>query len=269
MLFLAALPVSVPLVLYRRLRGLAPTPPQRRIADALAASVVLSWLVLVVTGTVNPRYGYVTLPLLCPLAGAVVAWMLVARPAALRAALVWVAMLFLAAQLVTCFFAWRHSAPMLPLVLSASVAIALFAWVWWRMRRATDAPPLSCAAAVVLLVCLSSVPFGPYLNAQRHRRSAQAAAQVVRVEAGPDALLVSWRVVASQPELFYYSGLRSEWRGYVAPSPSEVAGGHWVVLNRREYDAWSAAAADRLARVTPLTSNGQKYYLAWLAPATK
>ena len=62
-----------------------------------------------------------------------------------------------------------------------------------------------------------------------------------------------------------YAGVRARWGGYAPPPAQQAAGGYWVVLTRREHDAWAATAGPRLGPATLLTSNGQKYYLSWLA----
>ncbi len=71
-LFLFSLPASLalPLALDQEIRQIW-NRQSRRIATALTASVVLGWAICALSALDNPRYGYVTLPLLCPVAGAV------------------------------------------------------------------------------------------------------------------------------------------------------------------------------------------------------
>ena len=73
-MFLYSLPVSLSLVfgLNREVRGNEPV--RSRLMLALAGSVLLAWGVCFLSGMHLPRYAFVTLPLLCPLAGAVAAW---------------------------------------------------------------------------------------------------------------------------------------------------------------------------------------------------
>ena len=77
-LFLFTLPISLGMILLpvvgsREIAESGNAEDRRRLANALAGATVFSWLLALVTATENPRWVYTTLPLLCPLAGAVVA----------------------------------------------------------------------------------------------------------------------------------------------------------------------------------------------------
>jgi 4-amino-4-deoxy-L-arabinose transferase-like glycosyltransferase len=238
----------------------------RRIANALAGSVLLSWLVALITGTENPRWVYTTLPLLCPLAGAVVAGAL-RLPARRRgrAMGIFSASILLYAVAAAVFsFLVQHDFP-------ADHAEHKFCWIMTVL--ATAAAVIACAdfsadrlsragsmAAITLV--LATVPFTIFNRFDRARRSGIGAAPQLADIIGPGGVIGAGRMTISQPELFYYAGANVRRFANSGPSSSPGFMHGWVIAFPDELKAWRRQGT--INDVHPLKSaKMDTVYIGW------
>jgi 4-amino-4-deoxy-L-arabinose transferase-like glycosyltransferase len=222
----------------------------RRMANALAGATLLSWLVALITATENPRWVYTTLPLLCPLAGAVVAGA-IRLPNEERKG-VWVVfyasiLLYAAAAIAFTVQTYRAFgggfAPRYCLeVAIVAVGAAGCACLALRKNRLASAGSLAAIALV-----LATVPFTIFNRLDRVRRSGQLEAAQLAEIIGPGGVIGSGRMTVSEPELLYYAGANV--RHFVptrdttgrtmygpATSPGFVHG--WVIAFPDELKTW-------------------------------
>jgi hypothetical protein len=271
-LFLYALPVSIalPLTMLRGIRG--DDAGRARLMIALAASVLLAWAICFISGMHLPRYAYVTLPLLCPLAGAVASGAYGNdsrfRPL-MRAIVFWTLIGFGIAVVVVCGMLWRHL-EIRPLLVTAALVAVIIAGVSAAqlVNRVESWRPLWGVAALLLVLSMGIARFAHY---ERLKRSSIVPGQWIRQQTGPNAELVTCAMVLDQPELFYYSGLRTRATNGVQLDWRPLKSGTWVVLEGPELETWKAEAPDRLRKVMKFTANHNDGYLVWYAdggPAT-
>jgi 4-amino-4-deoxy-L-arabinose transferase-like glycosyltransferase len=277
-LFAYGLPISlsVPLALLPKFRvaiGQLPIPQGQRVnraelSQALAMSLLYSWVICFLTGMINPRYGYVTFAPFCVLAGGLAAAVpkLPAKASHWLRAIVVASVVVMAAGYwsVTFLMAWRghfgHG-----LMIGAGIASMLIAIVTFRLltTRASWTPAWGLVALVVLL----AVPFAYQFNVERNERSSYQAAQLLRSEISPGQKIMSGSVLHSHPELFLYAGFPAEATPtFALQSPDQYSGGFWVVLDPEEYGRWSKCAASRLSKWKAFKIYRDDCWLAWLAP---
>jgi 4-amino-4-deoxy-L-arabinose transferase-like glycosyltransferase len=260
-MFVYALPVSLalPMAFMRSF-----TPERRaaaRVRKALATSVLIAWGICVIAGVRNPRYAYVTLPTICPLAGAV-ASVVPRLTGKMDRRMRW-----LVASCATtlsvfgctlCVGTWRQestqavslTAAVLGAVICAIFAIALLRGRTWRF-----------AFGFVPLLLLVSANFSAVFLFDRGTRSSAAQGRWIAKMAGDDATLMACQAVQREPELFYYSGLPTigvdgnafDWR--------QVDRNCWVVLEPQEMEQWQREVPNRLTRVFPFEANRNPAYL--------
>ena len=266
LLFAYALPVSLALPLYRiaAIRG-AMSAPMRRIAKALVCAVLVSWGICVAAGMFNVRYAYPTLPLLCPLAGAVAVAAARAGTSAaelLRRIVGGSAIVMVGAALGLAYFSRKSPHGHILLIADAAMAIICLPLILVFLART-----LRAAWGLVVLAVLASVPFSLQRDLARTATSGIVAAAVVRDITGPGAPLEFGMALQYKPEIFYYAGINA--RGYY-PSvfkPKNVPAGTWVFLSTSELQRWQRILGPRLTRVTPIAqTNEDNFYLAWYAP---
>jgi hypothetical protein len=231
----------------------------------LTCTLLLSWVVCFVSGMHLPRYAYVTLPLMCPLAGAVANLLPALRPQ-LRRSIAIIAggstLIFgLVVVALTCFL-WRHPSNHAVILITALVALPLSV----LGERAVLASQPNWRALLytlpIILICLG-INYGYVTNLDRLQRSSREQGNMIRSITGPDAHLVTCMMVLDQPELFYYSGLPTtamngdmlDWR--------KVKTNTWVVLEDPELDVWKREVPERLKRVIRFVANRNPGYLVW------
>lgn len=267
-LFLYSLPVSIalPLSMFREVRG--EDARRSRLMTALAASVLLAWTVCFISGMHLPRYAYVTLPLLCPLAGAVASGAYTHdsrfRPL-IRAIVFWTLVGFGIAVVVVCGMLWRHS-EIRPLLVTAALVAVIIAGVSTAqlMSRVESWRPLWGVPALLLVLSTGIARFAHY---ERLKRSSIVPGQWIREQTGPNAELVTCAMVLDQPELFYYSGLSTRATNGETLDWRPLKLGTWVVLEAQELKIWKAEVPDRLRKVMKFTANHNDGYLVWYAEA--
>lgn len=241
------------------------------IVAALGWSLVAAWVVCVASGMINPRYGFVTLPLLCPMAGALGQHLWQRRdiePQRLRSTLIALIVVVLITQLVVTRSVLkidsRHVySKYFYAAAAAAVALAIGGAFALLKRRAWQG-----AWAIVLLFLCVGVPLG-YQNAMsRASKSGATVSDALRKAVPPGSEILAGAILRFQPEIFYYAGVKAKAFGETLPDPGQLAGNQWVILKGDEYAAWKAAAAPRMTRLTEFSSNKTPIYLIWLLPPT-
>jgi 4-amino-4-deoxy-L-arabinose transferase-like glycosyltransferase len=265
-MFAYALPISLalPFSLLREVQDGERDPIRRSRMLALAWTIIFSWVVCFLSGMHLPRYAFVTLPLMCPLAGAVA--MCVPR---LGPTFDWViaaigglsAFMFGGAVLVTGGLLWRHP-HLRPLVVVTGLVAITFTAIALRGVFRSKPNWRALYAIPIILICLAQ-NFGYVTNDDRLHRTSLTQAQMIRDITGPDAHLVTCMMVLDQPELFYYSGLPTvatdddtlDWR--------KLTPGTWAVLEDPELDIWNREIPNRFKVVKDFVANRNKGYLVW------
>jgi len=276
-LFAFSLPVSVGLILafHPLVRDLfrrdVPDDADRRratIVRALAGSVLVGWGVCLMSGMVNPRYGYVTLPLLAPLAGGVVRLFMFTGETASRdkaarffgVVLTCTAVGLGAAGLVLGGLSWSTDEQRVLLVVSTALSLVTVVYAIHLLKR-HNLRRGALATGVVLV--LLAVPFGAYENDRRSARSGLQTAWVLRDTVGAGTRVTTGRLMAYQPELFYYAQVQVDSIGDAVLEPQALIPGRWLVLDGREFDALNRSIPDRLHLVVQTTSNKKPVVMAW------
>ncbi|HEX4125335.1 MAG TPA: glycosyltransferase family 39 protein, partial [Tepidisphaeraceae bacterium] len=259
-LFLYTLPVSLSLILLPVV-GAPETVgvggsdlaavDRRRIANALAGATLFSWLLALVTATENPRWVYTTVPLLCPLAGAVVADGL-RLPAKRRrgVGIFFAASILLYAGAAAVFsllfhreFAAEHRAAELCWVITAVAAISgIGACIDLSAHRLARAGMLAA-----LTMVLATMPFTIFNRFDRARRSGRDDGLELAGIIGPGGVIGSGRMTVSEPEMFYYAGAtvrhfasRRDASGHMIYGPATSPGftHGWVIAYPDELKNW-------------------------------
>lgn len=262
-----ALPVSLslPMVFVAPIKH-SIAAPGRRIAMAIVAAVLVSWGVCFASGMVNVRYAYPTLPLLCPLAGAVaVAAAQVGGMTAewLRRIVAASAVMLVGAAVGLAYFSWKRPGSHVVLLIAVGLALACLAAVLVLINRGWRA-----AWGLAALALLASVPFSLQRDYARTATSGIYPAAVVRDITGPGAAVEFGMAVFYKPEIFYYAGVNARAMLPAQFKPSIVPAGTWVFLSTSEYNSWRRNLGPRLTRITLIAhTNEDDFYLAWYAPA--
>lgn len=263
-LFLFSLPISlaIPLALDQEIRQNW-NQRRRQIATALTACVLLGWVICVLSALDNPRYGYVTLPLLCPLAGAVAVAAVRTRRGSnwLRGAIAFTAIAFVTAAGGLAWSArhFPHSAVLLSISVALAVVTAMsimlhlkagWRWAWW----------------FVPLMVFAVIPFSLQRADARTQTSGLQTARVLRNLVGAGATVAASSEVTSKPETFYYSGVNVNFFPTPQFTPTNVPAGTWIILDTYELKRWSPQPGLLLRQQKWLCRNGRTdYYLAWYA----
>lgn len=281
LLFIFAMPVSValPMAFHPDIRGQWDAA-SGRLARGLAMSVLISWVIAVIVGMGNPRYGYPTLMPLCPLAGAVAVAAARRRPtaAALRLTLASTAIGLAGATVGLSIAAWRmmpaglslgiigawEPAVFRPMLLAVMlIAVAAAAITLAGLRRSWRA-----AWLLVALLLTTSAPFGLQRHIARSKDSARFnSAAKLRSIVGQGTPVAMFAAAVDKPETFYYANVPVK----LYPSrteflPDQVRPPIWVLLSGDERRRWLSDPSVRLERETWFCRNvPTDYYLAWYA----
>jgi 4-amino-4-deoxy-L-arabinose transferase-like glycosyltransferase len=266
-MFAYALPVSLalPLSFLREVRDGHGREGRARM-QALALTILLAWAVCFVSGMHLPRYAYVTLPLLCPLAGAVAASAPQLGPAMRRLfAVIAGASALILALVVFALTAmlWRHSHIRPLLIITAIIALPIGVAVFRALYG--DHPSWRALYALpIILLCLS-LNSAYLVHYDRLRRSSLDQGLMIRNITGPDAQLFTCAMVLDQPELFYYAGLPTHAFDGDNLDWHDIQSGSWVVLEPQELDIWQREVPNRLKRIIPFVANKNPGDLVWYA----
>jgi len=268
-LFAFALPTSIGLVLaFHPLVLKVPDDPVRRVVRALAWSVLVGWGVCFVSGMVNPRYGYVTLPLLAALSGGVVRVFRKTGPDDSRAAadrffrtvLTCTAVIVIGATVALTIVTWNRDNLRAALVCGIVLSVVVGTMT---LRSLTRKPLGEAAAGTLTLFVLLTLPFAALELKTRTARSGLVPAGLIRDAVGEGTRVTAGRLVADQPELFYYANVNVDSVGDDLSDPARIKSRRWLVLDRREWEIWQAHAGTKLSRVTQTTSNKVPVIVAW------
>ena len=262
-----ALPVSValPLSFLREVRDAQDGERQSRML-ALSSTILLAWAVCFVSGMHLPRYAYVTLPLLCPLAGAVAA----STPKLGRTLRLWIAFIAGASALIPSVavlgliaMLWRQSL-IRPLLIATTLIALPLAVLVVRALSGNQPNWRALYAMPIILLCLS-LNSAYQVHYDRLRRSSRDQALMIRSITGPGAQLFTCAMVLDQPELFYYSGLPT--RAFDGDNLDwhDIKSGSWVVLEPQELEIWQREVPNRLKRIIPFVANKNQGDLVWYA----
>jgi hypothetical protein len=259
-LFVYALPISVaiPICLVGPIWS-DPDDIRRRAVRSVVGALLVGSIVAILSGMVNPRYGYVMLPLVCLLAGAVAAC--AARGELPKSARDWArgtldvsAVGFLGLTVGVAIKSWKAAEPADQAMIVIAGIIAIAAVVIWLKRRK--------AIALISLLALVSFPLAVFFKQDRANRSAYPAAMVLAAKLPAGTLVTTGQISMNQPELFYYSRMRVESYPTRFATPLRLPASRWVILTREEYAAWSAAPGNVLSQVTELWPKRNNAYLA-------
>jgi 4-amino-4-deoxy-L-arabinose transferase-like glycosyltransferase len=264
---LFAMPASLVMVLVASPTVRAVLHPQVKV---VTLALLMGLAVCVLSAMVNPRYAYVLLPLLSVIVGGVAQAYPRMSPIDrwwARSGLVCVALAMMGAIAVFAYLSSRVNASAL-LAVSAFIGAGLLgpgviAWVHdLQMRRVWIG---LCAMGLIL-----SLAFTDDFKQQRRDRSAFSQAQKLRALVGERNEIVAGRFVLSQPELFWYSGVKVVSPGQRTMLPDEVKPGQFVLLfsNPRhpsddEYTIWKNRVGDRIREVGTIDNNGRQARVVW------
>ena len=261
---LYALPVSLYLI-----PALAPSlgdPKARERVRALVGAFLVSLVVCGLAMLRNPRYGYPVLPVLCPVAGAVIGAWVTGRMASkaagyVRAVYLATPGLLIIAQFALAAKAWSSQTPRAALIGITALALIAAGWSMWegvlgRLRR-------SAWALVALLTCLS-VTFSAYKNHYRLERSHKPVGLQVRRIVGPDATIAADHVVRDFPGVIYYADVQvqrcSEGISRCLKRQAEAG---WALLTDAEWQALASCERRRFTRVSEIDRRGKRYVVGW------
>jgi 4-amino-4-deoxy-L-arabinose transferase-like glycosyltransferase len=259
------MPISALLVLpfMRRFTNAFDTQ-KRRLIRGIAGCVLGAFLIQMFTGMNNPRYAFLDLPVLCPLAGALVFgarhhfWPGLSRRGAMFF-FTCVTFAYCSVAAMVMIFARRMGYHGNPLAVFAAlgllVVLALAAQAAGKMKW--------CAALAVLGICSAALVYGVYKSAEEKVRSAQgvSAALAAHIPAGEPVL--TWNVLLSQPELFYYAHLQPK---VERPYPNgNLPTSVWLVLDDDEWALWQNTPeyAAHLSRILTLHPYKHIAYVCW------
>ncbi|HEY2587839.1 MAG TPA: glycosyltransferase family 39 protein [Tepidisphaeraceae bacterium] len=246
--------------------------PRSRIVTALAASILISWGVCLLTGMINPRYGYVTIAPLALLAGAVAAgvpFMSLPDASLVRAVALGCVVAMAGANWFIAHMAWKGGRGHAAMLAAGATATLLAIGVFVRLRAS---PTFRPAWGMVPLLVLLAVPFAYQFRWERWTHSGYAAAPIMRaaVASKPDSPILTGAVLRSIPEMFWYAGLHPQnVPTFHLLDPSQYPGGQWVVIGRSpddsvEYERWSHEfGRGGLTHVTHFFSNKSGIYVGW------
>ncbi len=225
-------------------------PNHRAIVVSLTATFCAALAIGFFAGMTNARYAYPAVPMICPLAGAlVVAWrdkrLADTTRQALLGALGIVVVVLAAATIVLaslCYATFRDVN--VACILCSVLAVPTGIWALmqsWRGRAA----PVSVGLIVVLAFGICS--FAEYKNLERSNRSAYAAAQVLKQAVGEGTTVTTWYTLWAQPELFYYANVNVVPKNMDDSARFGTTTG-WVVFYDVEWNGWPSKAPERFSK---------------------
>jgi len=272
-----ALPVSVGLPIALGIARLLPASAQQRDRiRAIALTICASLVIGILAGITNPRYSYVSMPLLASLLGAAVVLSWEQDPTLpsrrlLSQGLKICCVLWFVAHLVLTVMAVKKSAqvdprehlstPWIVLVAAtaASVSVGVMGLVVTDIRRR--------AWCVALMIVLVGIPFAEMKNAERTHFSGRAAGVELRQLLPADTQVSIASLNRDLPQIFYYAGVPVKAFGEKRLADLVTApGNRWVALSEDEYHTIFAGTWGALSKVTPLKMVNDTVYLAWYEP---
>jgi 4-amino-4-deoxy-L-arabinose transferase-like glycosyltransferase len=229
--------LAVPLA-WLVIRQLPRTDTQRIRILALLGTFVITLVIWVLGDNDNPRYEYVALPLLAPIAG--FAWNY--RDKSKQGAVTFLAVvlaILLFATFILSVKQIRLQDHVLSLSCTIGAAAITFGWFAAALIRGKDRHPWG--STLVVLILLFAIPMAARKNAERRRKSAANVSGEIRSIIGNASRVSAAGLVRDLPELFYYANVDVDNYGeFGLPQLANARGGHWVVLSQTDqYPAYS------------------------------
>lgn len=210
-----------------------------RLSRALACSVFVAWLCCFATLMVNPRYGNVIVPMLCPTSGAIVVRLFRSPRGkdALRTVLACSAGSAAVGSIALAAVRWRDDPGRAGTAIAAGLAVfvAILTFAMLRRRR-----PLLPSMLTVLALVLLSVPVNAHDDHRARLRSGQVVADALRRAITDARPVVAGQVVFAHPELFHYAGVTPRWLAEQLLDDRDVPADCWLVLDDAELAWWQA-----------------------------
>lgn len=232
----------------------------------LFGCVVVTFVIQFLSSMSNPRYAFLNLPILCPLAGALVYGMRhLWQERGRREIPIWctvITVIYCMIAIVVLLITRRMEVPSErgdTAIAMGGFACAIAAAMGIGLVR--NAKVFACIA--VAAVCASAMTYGFYKTHEENIRSArsESAPLAARVTAGYP--LITWNVLWSQPELFYYAHLHPT---VEHPLPTDaLPSPAWLVLDDDEWALWqkNPRFASHLTNVQLLRPYKHYAYVCW------
>ncbi len=256
-LFLFALPLAAcVIVLPTRTDHASP-----RITKAILASILVAWIILVLNGITNPRYGYSTMPMWCLLFGAVCqAWhderlsnraqvwlRQVGTVVSATGALALVLHLFLLDE------GGQRPTTMLVLAcISGSVGVA-----FWMNRRVRNA-----AIITLVTICLLTFPVAAMKTTERQESSGLRAARTIQRLTPDNTTITTLSLPRAKPEMLFYAQRDVHVLPREDRTPHPLAPGTWCVFTKGEWQTWRSALPGNFAESIELKAGDYTAHLA-------
>ncbi|HEY1687097.1 MAG TPA: glycosyltransferase family 39 protein [Tepidisphaeraceae bacterium] len=236
----------------------------RWIIRALLPTFIVALVIQMISGMTNPRYAFLDVPILCPIAGAAVYggrkhyWPRFSKSSMLTVLAI-ISVAYCAVSIVLIILGrklgFHPKLWTVPAVIALLLALTILALKSERIKWA--------AIVVTLSICAAALTFGLYKSAEEKVRSAKSQSAALAHALDNRAPIITWNVLWSQPELFYYAHLHPIVQmpsvGSNLPSPA------WLVLDDDEWKDWHNHPdfAARLSHVTKLTPYKHYAFVCW------
>ena len=244
--------------LWKKDGGLLASP----MARALLGTIGGAFVIMILNGVTNPRYGYVILPLFCPLFGAAVqAWRdgqigeETAKIARMAATGLCIGLPI--AQGVLMFTFVNEPTAIAWGILGLAGVVAVIAVASWVRQRIV----LGGVLLLLIFACFA-VPVNAIKSQQRADRTAARAADVINSIVPAGEPLLAGLYLRDKPDVFLYAHRQVIARYhkhlgmYTKKTPKLPAGSGWAVLNDREWPMWRDAMPQRFDEPIDLPVTG-------------
>lgn len=242
-------------------------PKQRTLIRTLVFSLLGAFVIGIIAGITNYRYGYVSLPLLCPLAAAAYKvhepFLSTAKGQKVSRLLLFIlGMVFLVAFVFFAIVSLRDHADSRVMIIAFMLVMMGLSMLIrgqdtaWRVR------------GLCILMLILAVPFAFWKNNESQRKSAKIAIDLALKKKLPTGTPVTvGRMLLTQPELFYYGQFVVNSYGDTLKEPVQLNRSQWILFNKEEYTNWKQAYGGQFVEVIDLHTARHTSYLVWLDPS--
>lgn len=269
-----ALPLAASVVALRPMLRPRPeeVPPlealgRGKIVLALIAGIVTAWIILLLNGVTNPRYGYVMMPLWAVLGGAVAqAWhdghidaatqkllRMIGTVAAAGAAI--------ASVVVGVMLARQGGASMAVAASGAAMVAGITAVIAWAQQRVGRA-----AITTVAVFALTTVALAEMKHIERRASSGIHGAKIIAERVPPGRLITTLYMPRVKPEILLYAGhpvtVLVGAQRTAQPLPPDT----WVLFTSAEWKRWEPVLAGAVESVTEIPAGKHPGYLVHTHP---
>jgi hypothetical protein len=235
-------------------------------------------LIGIFAGITNPRYSYVSMPLLAPLLAAATTLAFESDDSKSNRqrfanALKICCILWIVADVILTVSAFKKISHIDPreevapprTLLFATTAALLVIGISGLLGSFPAIKRRACSVA--LMIVLLGIPFAEMKNAERTQFSGRAAGQELRRAMGESATVSVAGIIRDLPQILYYADVPVRAFGEKGLDDLAAApGARWALLNQPEYTRLSSTAPDTLSRITPLRMVNDTVYLVWYDP---